>query len=626
MEKLRIPIEPFGRRSLLLVLASAVLLTIALSTLASARTNKKDREKIVHEVAKNYIRTGEKLFEQGEYKQAEKYFLLAFDDQEYLTEAERKQLSELLAKAHSASMERKAILERIRAAEALIRKDQLKEARAHLEQIKDSPFLKAKERKDIATALERLSFMLAGGKPEGAPREAPVLTVENGLTGFAVGQPTDVEKVGVEAPNRPAPPTVPPTEVAEGTYIGTIMRVRMLRRQYAQILVNDANENVPKHISKGQFEEAKELVDRAKRVVDEYQLDLGDYLYGEHTAKLQGLSKEIAQKEQEVAEFQETNRIRDIIDAQERLRARTQAERKQRINDLMQNARELQKKQKYEEAVAQLQMLLKLDPLHDDALILKDLLEDTIYWRHEAEVRKARSRETAELLLRTDETMIPYAEELQYAKDWDEIVSSPFRKLDETGFQDPADVATYRQLDEVVSLSSFSSSMRLEEAIEDVRDAVKPPLKIVVLWRDLDENADITEDTEINMGPISAARLGTALDLLLKSVSSGLAMAELGYVVENGVITVATKDSLPSKMETRVYDVTILLGQPAEYFGGGGMMGGPGMMMGGGYGGYGGGGYGGGGYGGYGGGGYGGGGYGGYGGGGYGGGGYGSSM
>jgi hypothetical protein len=261
-------------------------------------------------------------------------------------------------------------------------------------------------------------------------------------------------------------------------------------------------------------------------------------------------------------------------------------------------------------------MLLVLEPLHQNALILKDTLEDMIYWRREAEIRKEAGKERAEILLKTDEAGIPYAEALVHGKDWAEINASPYRGPDEAVGRDPEDVATYKELEKVVDLERLFSDMRLSDALEEIRNAVDPALKMVVLWRDLVENADIDQDTPINMGPISATRLGTALELVLKSVSSGLAMAELGYVVENGVITIATKDSLPSKMETRVYDVSILLGQPAEYFNMEAMMGGGG--------GYGGGGYGGGGYGGggYGGGGYGGGGYGGRGG--YGGGGYGS--
>jgi general secretion pathway protein D len=66
------------------------------------------------------------------------------------------------------------------------------------------------------------------------------------------------------------------------------------------------------------------------------------------------------------------------------------------------------------------------------------------------------------------------------------------------------------------------------------------------------------------MDAISGVSLNTALKLLLKSVSGGF--ADMGYVVEEGVVTVATVESLPSKMETLVYDVTDLLGRPADYF------------------------------------------------------------
>jgi hypothetical protein len=125
---------------------------------------------------------------------------------------------------------------------------------------------------------------------------------------------------------------------------------------------------------------------------------------------------------------------------------------------------------------------------------------------------------------------------------------------------DPADVAVYEQLDQIVDLSVLSGEMPFSDAIEELKNSVDPPLKIVVLWRDLLDSAEIEQATEINMDGIPGVRLGTALELLLKAVSDGF--AEIGYVVKNGVITVATKDALPNKLETRVYDIPGL-GYPA---------------------------------------------------------------
>jgi hypothetical protein len=47
------------------------------------------------------------------------------------------------------------------------------------------------------------------------------------------------------------------------------------------------------------------------------------------------------------------------------------------------------------------------------------------------------------------------------------------------------------------------------------------------------------------------------------AVSSGF--ARLDYVVKDGIIIIATKDSLPDKMRTRVYDISYLVAAPARF-------------------------------------------------------------
>jgi len=128
--------------------------------------------------------------------------------------------------------------------------------------------------------------------------------------------------------------------------------------------------------------------------------------------------------------------------------------------------------------------------------------------------------------------------------------------------------------------SSFKPDMPFSEAIDILRNAIVPKLNIVVLWKDLEENADIYRETPIGMDGLSRVPLRTHLKILLMSVSAGGA-GELGYVVDEGVIIIATRGSLPKKMVTRIYDITDLVSEPANYrlmpgfgmpFGFGGMM------------------------------------------------------
>jgi hypothetical protein len=99
--------------------------------------------------------------------------------------------------------------------------------------------------------------------------------------------------------------------------------------------------------------------------------------------------------------------------------------------------------------------------------------------------------------------------------------------------------------------------MPFGEAIEQIRNCVEPPLQIAVLWRDLYDNADIDRTTPINMDEISGVSIGTVLDLLLASVSGRY--DQLGYTIDDGVIVIATVESLPNRLNPRVYDIADLL-------------------------------------------------------------------
>ena len=130
--------------------------------------------------------------------------------------------------------------------------------------------------------------------------------------------------------------------------------------------------------------------------------------------------------------------------------------------------------------------------------------------------------------------------------------------------------------------------MTFERAIDLLRRSTSRPLNIVVLWREIEDNAQIYRDTPINIEVNRGLRVRQYLELLLAGLSAG-SLDELGYVVRKGAVVVATKDSLPSRRVTRVYDISDLVAPPAQYgfprmgFGGMGMggMGMGGMGMGG---------------------------------------------
>ena len=114
--------------------------------------------------------------------------------------------------------------------------------------------------------------------------------------------------------------------------------------------------------------------------------------------------------------------------------------------------------------------------------------------------------------------------------------------------------------------ASFTRDMSFSEAIDILRNCTTPPLNIVVLWKEIEENAGVYKDTAIGLDGIPGLRVRQYIEMLVLSLSGG-ASAKLGYVVNNGVVTIGTIDSLPvPKRVTRVYDISDLVAEPANYF------------------------------------------------------------
>jgi DNA repair exonuclease SbcCD ATPase subunit len=119
--------------------------------------------------------------------------------------------------------------------------------------------------------------------------------------------------------------------------------------------------------------------------------------------------------------------------------------------------------------------------------------------------------------------------------------------------QNPADAAVHELLEQIIDLSNLSSSTSFADVIEQLKTAVDPPLQIQPNWKDLLENAEVEQATPAGMDPLTGIKLRKALEILLDGVSGDF--AELKYVVDEGVILIATADSLPSKMIARVYEI-----------------------------------------------------------------------
>jgi len=559
------------RKSWLLALLLLVMVLAAIAGTAFAKPQDDSKARIVRQVAEDWIEAGKREYQRGLYRQAERSFLFAQDYVQYLTESEREDLSVLLAKAHRAAVEGQRISENVQSISQLIADGRLTEAREAIKRIEGSEFLTDRQRGFITESLfeidkqlseQRKAAIKAGEIEKEALRaeeaEAAVGAIEDELLGQE--QLAESPEVLLEV----EPVVTEPKKAGDSGYIGEINRRRNILRSHTAAVVNDTLMKAQSHITKGEFDKARQAVAAAERLIIENQLYLGDELYRQYIDRLAGSRNTIAEAERAKTEQLAQQRHLAAVKAQQEYQQRIATERANRIAELMKNAMELQRQQRYEEALGQLESLLAIDPQHNNALILKDTLEDTISFQRQLEIQKEIGQEKVKLLLDTDQSTIPYADELNYPKNWREI--SDKRVAEDVTGLDVADEAVYAQLETVVDLSGLSPEMSFSDALEELKNSVEPKLKVLVNWGDLLENAEIEQTTPANMDAISDIPLITALEFLLESVSGGFMEAELGYVVENGVIKITTRGSLQETLENRVYNVTVLLGRPADFF------------------------------------------------------------
>jgi hypothetical protein len=100
------------------------------------------------------------------------------------------------------------------------------------------------------------------------------------------------------------------------------------------------------------------------------------------------------------------------------------------------------------------------------------------------------------------------------------------------------------QLDTIVDLSAWSPETPFGAAFEILRNSVAPPLQIVAMWRNLYEAAYIEPSSPIEIDGMPSVRLGTALDILLRSMSPLPSDSRIAYRIQDSVIVIGTPDAL----------------------------------------------------------------------------------
>lgn len=332
-----------------------------------------------------------------------------------------------------------------------------------------------------------------------------------------------------------------------------IERIRQQNRinwERAVTEFHDLESTIRNHVANERFEEARQLLVRARQVV------AGSKQFAEQVADYERLRGELEALEAFVQEEERRYHERKVAE----IRREVEAQRKEHLEDieqkrasqveaLMNQVRQHRKDGDLESAISVLQQIRVIDPKFQPARWMLDDLEELRNYRRGRELREDFYDQSRHAILDVEEAKIPWHELLRYPKDWRELIARPTRQRG-TYFRFGADV--FGALDKRIPVDIQDEPF--DQVIE--RLAKSHDLNVIVNWNDL-KRAGVDRQAPIHLSLPGEITLRKTLSEVLEQAGGGL--VDVGYDLTEDAVKIATRDTLDKETYTAVYDINDLL-------------------------------------------------------------------
>ncbi len=392
------------------------------------------------------------------------------------------------------------------------------------------------------------------------PAEEVIVTEEVPVeTSPVVTEEVVVAVEPVDEANPAAEPVPGESQAVEPLKNGPNILERVKARERIQIQSIEASflemkTSVQKKLEQNQYDEARADITQMLTTIEGAKQLLGAQRYGNMKGEARGLLELLNEQEKTWKGQVLDTQIRKAQTEELERQRRAEAARQQKIQDLFTQAISFREEREYEQASSTLQRILELDPKNEQATWLKEDMDLMLIMREQAEQARVADREEKKVLIEAREATTPWSEQVHFPEDWVEMTERRKNlKDDGTTARTEEEVYTYlnsKKVDLEVNEAEF------QQVLNDL--AIDYKLNINVLWNSL-EYAGIERSDPVTL-QLGQVTLEKALDSVLAYMSGGREV-KVGYVVDQGVVTIAAEEDLPVMYYTKVYYVADLLGR-----------------------------------------------------------------
>jgi len=331
--------------------------------------------------------------------------------------------------------------------------------------------------------------------------------------------------------------------------IDRIQRDDLIHWQRTVAEYREAEQQIRADVTGERFDEANQVLIRARQIVE------AGKQFADPVEKYEALRSEVDALGQFVSNEERSYNERKVAEIQrdiERQRAERirldQENRARQVEALMAQALQHRKDGDLDSAVNVLRQVTVIDPKYQPARWMMDDLEDRRQYQRGRELRNEFYEQTRGALNEVEEAKIPWYMELQYPKNWPELIARPERH---SGRSRP-DNLLLGALEKPVPVDFRHEPF--DQVIERLADAHR--LNIIVNWNDL-QRAGVERTVPIDLSLPNDISLQRAITEVLEQAGAGL--TKVGYDVAEGTIRIATRQTLDKDTFTAVYDINDLL-------------------------------------------------------------------
>ena len=322
---------------------------------------------------------------------------------------------------------------------------------------------------------------------------------------------------------------------------------KLMQKSHALLAIKDADQD------EDNFARAEKLAEKAGNLIKNNSVILSNLVY---TKKLEDVSDQLHDIGKRKEKFEKDKLKRQQTRIAEDLKGRQKRERdarRQRITDLRRTAEKYLKAKKYIEAKNIYKEILNLVPgdvgVQHTIIALEQTIISTIHnnssWQRDYNIAKQR--------VLTQEASIPWSDLIVYPHDWVEL-SQQRKKYGASASTDSEENNLIRR-----KMQQRLDSIEWDKlGFKDIIDTLKGKTGINFYcdWTKLNEASDGIADKQITI-QLRGITVETALKLALSAASSE--DAPLGYVIQDGIVKIDTKENLDKLLYTRAYDIRDLL-------------------------------------------------------------------